>query len=79
MQFPRFPSDVVKVGQKVMATVLEVDLERKRISLSLKTNPEIGAAPRGRSGGGGGQMPKRRETSAPPQTDWFTAALNRWH
>lgn len=78
-QFVKNPSDVVKVGQKVMATVLEVDLERKRISLSLKTNPEIGATPRGRSGGGGGQAPKRRESSAPPQTDWFTAALNRRH
>jgi transcriptional accessory protein Tex/SPT6 len=27
------------VNQKVMATVIEVDLERKRISLSLKANP----------------------------------------
>ena len=27
---------MVKVGQKVTATVLEVDLERQRISLSLK-------------------------------------------
>ncbi len=30
------PSDVVKVQQRVWVTVLEVDLERKRISLSLK-------------------------------------------
>ena len=30
------PSDVVKVQQQVWVTVLEVDLERKRISLSLK-------------------------------------------
>ncbi len=30
------PSDVVKVQQRVLVTVLEVDLERKRISLSLK-------------------------------------------
>ncbi len=80
-QFVKNPSDVVKVGQKVMATVLEVDMERKRISLSLKTNPEIGASPRGHSGGsGGGGIPqKRRESSAPPQTDWFTAAMNRRH
>ena len=80
-QFVKNPSDVVKVGQKVMATVLEVDMERKRISLSLKTNTEIGASPRGHSGGsGGGGIPqKRRESSAPPQTDWFTAAMNRRH
>lgn len=30
------PSDIVKVQQKVIVTVLEVDIERKRISLSMK-------------------------------------------
>jgi uncharacterized protein len=30
------PSDVVKVQQQVRVTVLEVDLDRKRIALSLK-------------------------------------------
>ena len=35
-RFVRDPNEVVKVGQKVNATVLDVDLERKRISLSLK-------------------------------------------
>lgn len=30
------PNDVVKVGQKVYVTVLDVDLQRKRISLSMK-------------------------------------------
>lgn len=30
------PNEAVKLGQKVMATVLEVDIPRKRISLSLK-------------------------------------------
>ncbi len=34
--FVKNPADVVKVGQKVMARVLEVDIERKRISLSLR-------------------------------------------
>jgi protein Tex len=34
--FVRDPNEVVKVGQKVMARVLEVDMKRKRISLSLK-------------------------------------------
>jgi uncharacterized protein len=33
------PKEAVKVHQKVMATVLEVDVQRKRISLSLKKNP----------------------------------------
>jgi uncharacterized protein len=31
---------VVKVQQKVTVTVLEVDLERNRISLSMKTSPD---------------------------------------
>jgi len=30
------PGDVVRVRQKVMVKVLDVDLERKRISLSMK-------------------------------------------
>ncbi|MDD4050561.1 MAG: Tex family protein [candidate division Zixibacteria bacterium] len=34
-------SDVVKVHQRVMVTVLDVDLERKRIALSLRTNPRV--------------------------------------
>jgi uncharacterized protein len=32
------PSKVIKVRQRVMATVIEVDLERERISLSLRQN-----------------------------------------
>ena len=35
-RFVRNPSEVVKVQQQVWVTVLEVDLERKRISLSMK-------------------------------------------
>ena len=34
--FVNNPSDVVKVQQKVWVIVREVDLERKRISLSMK-------------------------------------------
>jgi uncharacterized protein len=37
-RFVRDPNEVVKVGQKVQARVLEVDLERKRISLTLKNS-----------------------------------------
>ncbi|MFO7862188.1 MAG: Tex family protein [Desulfosalsimonas sp.] len=35
-RFVKNPADIVKVGQKVRVTVLSVDLERKRISLSMK-------------------------------------------
>jgi len=35
-RFVKDPNDVVKVHQKVTVTVIEIDLQRKRISLSLK-------------------------------------------
>lgn len=41
--FVKDPADVVKVGQKVSVTVMEVDIPRRRIGLSMKTNPEKGA------------------------------------
>jgi uncharacterized protein len=40
-RYVREPSDVVHVGQVVRVTVLETDPELKRISLSMKTKPEI--------------------------------------
>jgi protein Tex len=43
-RFVRNPADVVKVQQRVTVTVLDVDLERKRISLSMKTNPLVDSA-----------------------------------
>jgi uncharacterized protein len=38
-RFVKNPNDVVKVHQKVTVTVLEVDIARKRISLSMKDKP----------------------------------------
>lgn len=38
------PNEAVKLGQKVMATVIEVDISRKRIALSLKDGGEIRTA-----------------------------------
>jgi uncharacterized protein len=35
-RFVRDPAEVVKVGEKIQVTVLDVDLERKRISLSAR-------------------------------------------
>ncbi|MCP5535091.1 MAG: RNA-binding transcriptional accessory protein [Akkermansiaceae bacterium] len=60
------PAEVVKVGQKVQVTVTEVDLNRNRIALSMRANPELAGqgqpretrttnAPRRNHGGGGGQ------------------------
>lgn len=80
-EFVKNPADVVKVGQRVHVTVLEVDLGRKRISLSLKSAPDLNASASGRSGrgpAGGERRPERRERGpSAPQQDWFTAALNR--
>ena len=39
------PTDVVKTRQRVTVKVLEVDLERKRISLSMKKNQNFGGGP----------------------------------
>jgi len=38
-RFVKNPADVVRVQQKVEVTVLNVDIERSRISLSMKTVP----------------------------------------
>lgn len=50
------PADVLKVGQKVQVTVLAVDEQRNRISLSMKTIPGSGAM-------GGAARRERRDAS----------------
>jgi protein Tex len=37
------PAEIVKVNQRVTVTVLNVDIERKRITLSMKHYPEEAA------------------------------------
>jgi protein Tex len=82
-EFVKNPADIMKVGQRVRATVLEVDIPRKRISLSLKSNPEVGPrAPKGAPGSGGGanQRDVQRHSSgrnSAPTVDWFTAATQK--
>lgn len=51
-RFVKDPNDVVKVGTRVRVTVMEVDLERNRIALSMKSNPELKGG-RGSGGEGG--------------------------
>jgi len=76
-QFVKKPADVVKVAQKVMVTVTEIDLPRKRIALSMKAKPEIGPATRSspRTDGAARSGFKLRDTK--PANDWFTQASNR--
>ena len=55
---------VVKVGDTVQVTVTEVDMQRNRIALSLKQQPEIGGkkersgAPASGQRGRGGNQPR---------------------
>ncbi|HEX7654141.1 MAG TPA: helix-hairpin-helix domain-containing protein, partial [Verrucomicrobiae bacterium] len=86
-KFVKDPSEVVKVSQKVMVTVTEVDLPRKRIALSMKAAPQIGPATGGqrsspgapRPAGGGGGFNRPAQPAKPAPVDWFTAALNKKH
>jgi uncharacterized protein len=86
------PADVVKPQQKVRVTVMEVDTARKRIALSMKTNPDLSGA---KGSGGGGERPRNTTTapanggnsnrdrrpnngtSAAPAQDWFTMATKK--
>ncbi|MFE4175639.1 Tex family protein [Streptomyces sp. NPDC056909] len=61
--FVKDPREVVKPGDVVKVKVMEVDVPRKRISLTLRLDDEVGAKPeRERSGGtgGGGRPPQQR-------------------
>ncbi|OIR05190.1 30S ribosomal protein S1 [mine drainage metagenome] len=88
--FVKDPAEVVKPQQKVMVTVVEVDLARKRIALSMRSNPQLGPRTGGPAsapqrspgdrptrpqGGGGGSFGTRPSQSL--QGDWFSSALNK--
>lgn len=54
------PREVVKSGDVVKVKVLEVDVERQRIGLTLRLDDEVGAAagPKGGQGSSGGRGPR---------------------
>jgi hypothetical protein len=52
-------------------------LPRKRIALSMKAAPIIGAAATAGTSSGPGRPPARVPQVKPPASDWFTEALNR--
>jgi len=62
-RFIKDPNEAVKVNQKVMATVLDVDVKRKRISLSLKKNPDRPKQEQAK------QQPQQKKQQQKPQTD----------
>ena len=62
------PAAVVKAGDRLQVTVIGVDRDRQRISLSAKTNPTMGGSTIGggaRTGGGG---PRKVRTSFGPSS-----------
>jgi len=85
--FVKNPAEFLKVGQKVQTTVMEVDLPRKRIALSLKTKVDLTPRdPKGSPGGdrrgqGKGEDLSRymRNDSGKPGTggDWFSQAQQK--
>ena len=85
--FVKDPASVVRPQQKVMVTVVEVDLPRNRIALSMKSRPEIGPRtdsagrpPAPRTGPSSPRPAAPAPKSAAAQSlagDWFSAALNK--
>ncbi|MFJ2172056.1 Tex family protein [Streptomyces sp. NPDC087851] len=60
--FVKDPREVVKPGDVVRVKVMDVDIPRKRISLTLRLDDEAGAAkPERDRSGGGGRPPQQRQ------------------
>ena len=78
-QFVRDASEVVKVGQKVQVTVMEVDLQRSRIALSMKSKPDFEPRQSGAGSPAARPQPRRdnRPQAAPAGNDWFTQAMGQ--
>ena len=70
--FIKDASEVVKVGQPVQVTVMEVDLPRNRIALSMKAKPDFekkSGKPPGQNGPGPGPSRDQRPGGSPrPQS-----------
>jgi uncharacterized protein len=66
--FVQNPAEYVKVGQKVNVTVVDVEVSRKRIALSMKSKPDLGA--RSSIGGSSNTGAPRRDDRGPrPSTN----------
>ncbi|HJN16464.1 MAG TPA: Tex family protein [Armatimonadota bacterium] len=84
-RFVKDPAEVVKVAEKITVTVLEVDLERGRIGLSLKNQEakpktERGSAPRTRGQKPGKRPPQHsraQQKPPPPQKTAMQEALEK--
>lgn len=79
-RFVKDPAEVVKVHQRVQVTVVEVDLERRRIGLSMRTDARpdaTGGTPRPGPRPAGKPAPAPPRPAQAPATDWFSLALAR--
>ncbi len=65
--FVKDPKDHVKVGQKTRVTVTEVDVARKRIGLSMKSQPELKSKTEGTRGRGSDKSASRSNQARKPQ------------
>lgn len=82
-RFVKNPADVVKVGQTVEVTVVEVDAARRRIGLSMKKEPDFpgqssssGKPDRNRRTGSQSNRPQRNKGNS-LGGNWFDEALKK--
>jgi uncharacterized protein len=87
--FVKNPADVVKPQQRVTVTVMEVDLDRKRVALSMKSQPQLrttGAPQVNRpteqrrdfnSRSASTPPPRREQAPEKLNTDWFSQAIKK--
>lgn len=69
------PNQVVKLQQKVTVTITEVDVARKRISLTMKDQKPAGREERRQAPGGNKPQPKKQESKKQEPLNAFQAKL----
>ncbi len=78
--FVKNPADVLKVGQRVQATVMEIDMPRKRIALSLKTKVDLAPRTDRKNEAGKRDLQRFQQPAKPAPAsgpDWFTLAQQK--
>jgi len=76
-RFVKNPAEIVKVQQKVMVTVLEVDSARKRISLSIKSAPGDRAPASQKKAPSTHGKPRQEKPANQPFNNPFAALKNK--
>ena len=75
-KFVKTPHDVVSAGDIVKVKVLEVDLDRKRIAMTMRLNDELPTPGGSTQGRQGDSNRKNQAQSAPKQRKDFAAAAD---